>query len=125
MVVTALVAVPRRALADVGGFSSRFDKTGWGCDDTYVGAALIGAGLMVAPLEQLVCYHVNPPDEAGSWQAKLATWPATIALYRELSPADQAELEKRLKPIGAEVTKDDPVLKAFYDKTEALAAKYQ
>lgn len=84
MVVTALVAVPRRALADAGGFSSRFDKTGWGCDDTYVGAALIGAGLMVAPLEQLVCYHVNPLDEAGSWQAKLATWPATIALYREL-----------------------------------------
>jgi hypothetical protein len=84
MVVTALVAVPRRALADVGGFSSRFDQAGWGCDDTYVGAALIGAGLMVAPLEQLVCYHVNPPDEAGSWQAKLATWPATIALYREL-----------------------------------------
>ncbi len=30
-----------------------------------------------------------------------------------------------LKPIGAEVTKDDPVLKAFYDRTEALAAKYQ
>jgi hypothetical protein len=84
MVVTALVAVPRRALADVGGFSSRFDETGWGCDDTYVGAALIGAGLMVAPLEQLTCYHVNPPDEAGSWQAKLATWPATIALYRQL-----------------------------------------
>lgn len=42
-----------------------------------------------------------------------------------LSPSEQAELEKRLKPIGAEVTKDDPVLKAFYDKTEALAAKYQ
>ena len=42
-----------------------------------------------------------------------------------LSPAEQAELEKRLTPIGAEVTKDDPVLKAFYDKTEALAAKYQ
>jgi TRAP-type transport system periplasmic protein len=41
-----------------------------------------------------------------------------------LPPADQAELEKRLKPIGAEVTKDDPVLKAFYEKVEALAAKY-
>jgi TRAP-type C4-dicarboxylate transport system substrate-binding protein len=42
-----------------------------------------------------------------------------------LPDAEQAELEKRLKPIGPEVTKDDPVLKAFYDKTEALAAKYQ
>ena len=41
-----------------------------------------------------------------------------------LPPADQAELEKRLKPIGADVTKDDPALKAFYDKVTALAAKY-
>jgi C4-dicarboxylate-binding protein DctP len=41
-----------------------------------------------------------------------------------LPPADQAELEKRLKPIGADVTKDDPTLKAFYEKVEALAAKY-
>ena len=41
-----------------------------------------------------------------------------------LSPVDQAELEKRLKPIGAEVTKSDPVLKAFYDKIQAVAAKY-
>lgn len=41
-----------------------------------------------------------------------------------LPPADQAELEKRLKPIGVEVTKDDPTLKAFYDKIQAIAAKY-
>lgn len=41
-----------------------------------------------------------------------------------LPPADQAELEKRLKPIGVEVTKGDPMLKAFYDKIQATAAKY-
>jgi TRAP-type transport system periplasmic protein len=41
-----------------------------------------------------------------------------------LPAGQQAELEKRLKPIGAEVTKDDPALKAFYDKVEAIAAKY-
>jgi TRAP-type C4-dicarboxylate transport system substrate-binding protein len=41
-----------------------------------------------------------------------------------LPPADQAELEKRLRPIGAEVTKNDPVLKAFYDKIQQIAAKY-
>ena len=38
--------------------------------------------------------------------------------------ADQAELEKRLKPIGADVTKDNPALKAFYEKIKATAAKY-
>lgn len=41
-----------------------------------------------------------------------------------LPAADQAELEKRLKPIGMEVTKSDPVLKAFYDKIQATSAKY-
>ncbi len=37
---------------------------------------------------------------------------------------DMAELQKRLKPIGAEVTKSDPKMKAFYDKVVATAAKY-
>ncbi len=41
-----------------------------------------------------------------------------------LPPAEQAELEKRLKPIGAEVTQGDPVLKAFYEKIQAIKAKY-
>jgi TRAP-type C4-dicarboxylate transport system substrate-binding protein len=41
-----------------------------------------------------------------------------------LPAAEQAELEKRLRPIGADVTKDNPVLKEFYDKIQATAAKY-
>ncbi len=41
-----------------------------------------------------------------------------------LPPAEQAELEKRLKPIGADVTKSDPALKAFYDKIQEIAKKY-
>ena len=41
-----------------------------------------------------------------------------------LPPAEQAELEKRLKPIGAEVTKGDPELKDFYDKIQTIEAKY-
>jgi len=41
-----------------------------------------------------------------------------------LPPEDMAELQKRLKPIGEQVTKSDPVLKAFYEKVLATAAKY-
>jgi TRAP-type C4-dicarboxylate transport system substrate-binding protein len=41
-----------------------------------------------------------------------------------LPPADMVELQKRLKPIGAEITKSDPNLKAFYDKIVATSAKY-
>ncbi len=84
MVVTALMAAPRDAVQEAGGFDPRFGEIGWGSEDTYLGAALIGLGLMVAPLRQLVGYHINPPDEAGSWAAKLATWPQTVAFYRHL-----------------------------------------
>ncbi len=41
-----------------------------------------------------------------------------------LPAAELDELEQRLKPIGVAVTKDDPALKAFYDKIQATAAKY-
>ncbi len=88
MVVTAAVAVPRTAMLDVGGLHPRFGQVGWGCDDTYLGAALIGAGLRVAPLRQLVGYHVDPPDADAVWTVKLASWPRTLALYNKL--LDQA-----------------------------------
>jgi len=84
MVVTATVAVPRDAVVDVGGFHPAFGADGWGCDDTYLGAALIGAGLRVVPLRQLVAYHIDPPEPESSWAAKLATWPGSIATYRRL-----------------------------------------
>lgn len=84
MVVTAVLAVPRKAFMDAGGFDERFGQIGWGCEDTYLGAALIGLGLMVAPLRQLVGYHIDPPNPARSWEAKLATWPKTVAHYRGL-----------------------------------------
>jgi C4-dicarboxylate-binding protein DctP len=41
-----------------------------------------------------------------------------------LPAEDMAELQKRLRPIGAEITKSDPALKAFYEKVLATAAKY-
>jgi GT2 family glycosyltransferase len=84
MVVTALLAAPRAAVLDIGGFHPEFGKIGWGSEDTHLGAALIAAGLMVAPLRQLVGYHLDPPDADAQWAAKLATWPDTVAFYRQL-----------------------------------------
>jgi TRAP-type C4-dicarboxylate transport system substrate-binding protein len=37
---------------------------------------------------------------------------------------DMVELQKRLKPIGGEITKSDPNLKAFHDRVVATSAKY-
>jgi hypothetical protein len=84
MVVTAVVAAPRAAILDVGGLHAPFGQAGWGCEDTHLGAALIAAGLRVAPLRQLVGHHLDPPDAAAAWAGKFATWPATLALYRRL-----------------------------------------
>lgn len=44
--------------------------------------------------------------------------------FVRLSAAEQKVLETHLKPIGAEVTKDNPVLKAFYERIQKTAAKY-
>ncbi|WP_433530297.1 glycosyltransferase family 2 protein [Micromonospora sp. CA-263727] len=84
MVVTALVAAPRRAVLDVGGFHPGFDATGWGAEDTYLGATLIGHGCLVIPLRQARGWHIDPPDPAAVWTAKLAGVAPRIALYRQL-----------------------------------------
>lgn len=84
MAVTALLAVPRRAVLDVGGFDSEFGRIGWGMEDTHLGAKLIAAGLLVVPLRQAVGFHLDPPDAAMQWEAKLAAWPRTLDRYRHL-----------------------------------------
>jgi glycosyltransferase involved in cell wall biosynthesis len=84
MVVTALLAVPRAAVLDVGGFDAEFGRIGWGMEDTYLGACLIAAGLLVIPLRQAIGFHLDPPDAEQQWQHKLARWPDTLARYRDL-----------------------------------------
>lgn len=82
MVVTALLGVPRQAVIDVGGFDPRFGELGWGCEDTHLGAKLIAHGLRIVPLRQAVGFHLDPPDADAQWKNKLASWPATMGLYR-------------------------------------------
>ena len=82
MVVTCLLAVPRQAVLDVGGFHPGF--TGWGGEDTHLGAALIATGLTVAPLRQVVGFHLDPPDAERLWPSKLAAWAPNAELYHRL-----------------------------------------
>ncbi|GAA4466436.1 glycosyltransferase family 2 protein [Phytohabitans houttuyneae] len=95
MVVTALVAVPHAAFTAVGGFHPGFSADGWGCDDTYLGAALIGHGCKVVPLRQAGGWHLDPPDADAAWKAKFATLPTRVTLLRHLltQPAPTAEQE--------------------------------
>ena len=84
MVVTALMAAPRAAIVDVGGFDPEFGAIGWGTEDTHLGAKLIATGLWVIPLRQAVGFHLDPPDADMQWRAKLATWPGTLRRYQML-----------------------------------------
>ncbi|MFB7255126.1 glycosyltransferase [Streptomyces nojiriensis] len=86
-VVTAALCVPREAVLEVGGFDETFGRIGWGMEDTHLGAALIAAGCLVAPLRQTVGYHLDPPDAEEQWQTKLAGWSKTLAYYRQLLQA--------------------------------------
>ncbi|MFD9963977.1 glycosyltransferase family 2 protein [Amycolatopsis sp. NPDC058986] len=96
MVVTALVAVPREAVLAVGGFDPEFGRIGWGMEDTYLGACLIAAGLLVIPLRQAVGFHLDPPNAAEQWRRKLASWPDTLARYWDLvrRPAPRGRAQK-------------------------------
>lgn len=82
MVVTAMVSMPRQSVLDIGGFDADF-ASGWGLEDTHLGAKLIAAGLKVVPITTTVGFHVDPPDLAAQWPAKLATWPSNVAIYRK------------------------------------------
>ncbi|WP_433496789.1 glycosyltransferase family 2 protein [Sphaerimonospora sp. CA-214678] len=87
MVVTALMAAPRHAVIDIGGFDPEFGRLGWGMEDTHLGAKLIATGLYVVPVRQATGFHLDPPNADALWRTKLATWPATLHHYRSLLQA--------------------------------------
>ncbi|GLZ37893.1 glycosyltransferase family 2 protein [Actinokineospora sp. NBRC 105648] len=95
MVASAVLAAPRSAVLEIGGFDSEFDRIGRAMADTYLGACLIAAGLLVIPLRQAVGFHLDPPDAPQQWQHKTATLPRTVALFQSLldRPAPQGRTE--------------------------------
>ncbi|MBB5874632.1 cellulose synthase/poly-beta-1,6-N-acetylglucosamine synthase-like glycosyltransferase [Allocatelliglobosispora scoriae] len=82
-VITALVAMPRDAVIDVGGFHPGFHGL-WGAEDAYVGAKLIAAGCKVAPVRSAVGLHVDPPEAQPENGKKQSSLPRTVAFYRSL-----------------------------------------
>lgn len=55
------LSLRRREFMDVGGFDPEF-SSGWGYEDTFLGAKLIAAGLRVAPLRHAVAFHLVTSD---------------------------------------------------------------
>ncbi|GAA1381165.1 glycosyltransferase [Catellatospora chokoriensis] len=82
-VITALVAMPREAVLDVGGFHPGFHGL-WGAEDAYVGAKLVAAGCKVVPVRSAVGLHVDPPETQPENGRKQNSLPRTVAFYRSL-----------------------------------------
>ncbi len=82
-VITALVAMPREAVIDVGGFHPGFHGL-WGAEDAYVGAKLIAAGCKVAPVRSAIGLHVDPPEAQSEDGRKLNSLPRTVAFFHSL-----------------------------------------
>ncbi len=112
MVVTALLAVPRAAVVEVGGFAPGF-ADGWGVEDTHLGAKLIAAGLKVVPLRPAVGFHIDPPDADAAWRQKLAVWARNLRLYRRLlgQPPPSAAASARFARHTGQLLRDCKVLR--------------
>jgi cellulose synthase/poly-beta-1,6-N-acetylglucosamine synthase-like glycosyltransferase len=82
-VITAMVAMPRDAVIDCGGFHPGFHGL-WGAEDAYVGAKLIAAGCRIAPVRPAVGLHLDPPRTQKEDRSKQASLARTVAFYRSL-----------------------------------------
>jgi hypothetical protein len=82
-VITAMVAAPRAAVIDTGGFHPGFHGL-WGAEDAYVGAKLIAAGCKVAPVRTAVGLHIDPPGTQEENGKKQSSLDRTVAFYRSL-----------------------------------------
>ena len=83
MVVSALMAAPRHAVRAIGGFAADFGL-GWGSEDAHLGARLIAAGCLVAPLRQALSFHIDPVDPRAAWAEKAVTASARTAQCRAM-----------------------------------------
>lgn len=82
-VITAMVAMPRHAVIDTGGFHPGFRGL-WGAEDAYVVAKAIGAGCKVAPVRSAVAFHLDEATAAEETALKNASLPRTVAFYNSL-----------------------------------------
>lgn len=82
MVVTHNLSIPKHGLHVTRGFNSQFK--GWGMEDTFFGAQLIGEGYYVVPVVSAPVLHVNHKDRSDDYQTKKEQYKKNIKKYKEL-----------------------------------------
>lgn len=82
-----------------------------------------------ADIRTMVVEEAAKADEANiAWNVENlvrlnAAWKQQNGVVHELSPADKAELRKRLQTVGDDVFKDQPPVKATYEALKAAAQR--
>lgn len=72
----------RKLIKDDSFFSKEF--TGWGFDDTYLGAKIISNGNFLIPILSTGVYHIKHPPRSGSEEKKQLELQHNIILYKKL-----------------------------------------
>jgi len=82
MVIGHNLSIRRKTLSKCQYFSNHF--TGWGLEDSYLGAKLIANGNFVIPVLSSNVYHINHLPRSGSEQKKMKEFKKNIKIYNQL-----------------------------------------
>jgi GT2 family glycosyltransferase len=82
MFLACNVSVARKYVIEVGGFDLRFK--GWGCEDTHLGAKLIGRGLYLIPNLHATVYHLIKGNHNKEKKKKIKEFYKNLKLYKKL-----------------------------------------
>ena len=89
MVITNAVSMKKKEFKEIGGFNLQFK--GWGMEDTFLGACLIGRGNFIIPCFSTGIYHIEHEPRSGSKEKMMKEFQRNVLVYLDLinRPASQ------------------------------------
>lgn len=82
MSITNALSVKKKYLDEIGGFNTLF--TGWGMEDTYLGAKLLSNDLYLIPILSSGIYHIEHPPRDGDQEVKFRQFSRNVTTYLSL-----------------------------------------
>ena len=82
MSVTNALSVKKSHIDQIGGFSNIF--SGWGMEDTFLGASLLAQNLYLIPILSSGIYHIEHSPRSGSEQEKIQQFSKNVTIYLSL-----------------------------------------
>jgi glycosyltransferase involved in cell wall biosynthesis len=92
MVITHSVSIKKNDFIMCGGFSTEF--TGWGMEDTFLGASLISLGKYIVPVFSTGVSHIKHEERSGTREQRMAEFHKNVVVYQTL-------LDKKINDISS------------------------